>query len=650
MRLQDGLIAFWAMDENGGDTLASLVNACQAATLAGTTPPIWTTMFIAGSPRSALTFNGVSSYVDLTSNVCYKPLTGFSVSCWFARSVSANGVKQFLLCGRAAAPSGAYAYDWSLLLDTDNKLTIDPFNVAVIKSPSAVTNGNVHHVVFTWSGPVTHVTKIYLDNVLVLIDSTTWTSWYGYSATGGFTNDSSYNTPAVMGKNTWAVTNWYKGKLGPTGVWNRELTADEVASLYATPVPVIDNTPAVRPDYGFHPVMTDGPAELNARWAASPLAEMIGPRTWEHVLTVNSGGGADYETIAEAVAAANAAGTSSTDRYAVLIADGSYDEQVSLWTSGACWIDLIGQSKGGVRWDYSVDDSNYPLVTSRANTLVAHLSLTHTGNPSLYSIHNDGLALDGDYSRTAIFLDLDFPSMSTSRVHQSIGSGYRATGDQFWYLGLDCESTLYNHANQGANAAPNHTYILDCNTGCYTAPGHAPLEGINWQTYNSGQPDAVVVRGGTHRGTNYGLNVNNGGTPPEALSVVLTDGATLVGGKQNVMAQGRSFTDLANSGGVVTSATYSFGSYDKFQALVITGGAGWTLGTYTIDSVAAGAATLHTNPGGSTGGVGYLVSNRVFDTLGRPYPAANRVLRGIDRGDGTPGTLAATQGLLRLGR
>lgn len=56
---------------------------------------------------------------------------------------------------------------------------------------------------------------------------------------------------------------------------------------------------------------------------------------------------------------------------------------------------------------------------------------------------------------------------------------------------------------------------------------------------------------------------------------------------------------------IVTSASYTFVSGDVGRTLNVTSGTGWTVGAYTINSVASGAATLSSSPAatGTTGGV-----------------------------------------------
>jgi hypothetical protein len=75
------------------------------------------------------------------------------------------------------------------------------------------------------------------------------------------------------------------------------------------------------------------------------------------------------------------------------------------------------------------------------------------------------------------------------------------------------------------------------------------------------------------------------------------------------------YNDLAlSSTYVVTSALQPFQSSAVGVNLVITGGVGWTPGTYVIQSVSGGNATLLASPGTPTlsGGQGYLVPNSAW--------------------------------------
>jgi hypothetical protein len=81
------------------------------------------------------------------------------------------------------------------------------------------------------------------------------------------------------------------------------------------------------------------------------------------------------------------------------------------------------------------------------------------------------------------------------------------------------------------------------------------------------------------------------------------------------------FTDLAVDGAVntrITSASHSFGSADL--SVVVTGGTGWTPGTYTIGSLSSNAANLSTSPAavGSTGGKGSIVRSTGYSRVALP--------------------------------
>jgi hypothetical protein len=112
-------------------------------------------------------------------------------------------------------------------------------------------------------------------------------------------------------------------------------------------------------------------------------------------------------------------------------------------------------------------------------------------------------------------------------------------------------------------------------------------------------------------------------TPPAKLYLgLLTSipsrlGQTEVAATQNL----KGFTDLTVDGAVntrISSASHPFVAAD--QSVTITGGAGWTAGTYTIGSITGTAANLNKTPAAAAtaGGVGIIVRSTGYARTALP--------------------------------
>ena len=123
MTLQDGLIAFYPLDETSGTTLRSLVWTGIDGSYTGG-PNVSPNSL--GNGLAALLLNGTNQRVDLTQDPCFSPTGGFSISAWVRWAGSGNAY-QFIACG-----PGGWAYPWALYLH-NGKPAIDPFTVAVLE-------------------------------------------------------------------------------------------------------------------------------------------------------------------------------------------------------------------------------------------------------------------------------------------------------------------------------------------------------------------------------------------------------------------------------------------------------------------------------------------------------------------------------------
>jgi hypothetical protein len=196
----NGPVAWWKFDEGTGTIAYDSVDT-NNGTIYGAT---WTTGKLAG----ALSFNGTSNYVNCGSGASnYDNIT---VSAWM--QTSTNGV---LVSNRYN--SGGYGTWYTL---SSSNIEIGDNSQGGYKSLTFNTptlDGLWHHIVYTKDG-VNHA--IYVDGSLD----------QGFNSNA----DISWSQPLYIGKR-WNKTSgigWFAGIIDDVRIYNRALTADEVASLY----------------------------------------------------------------------------------------------------------------------------------------------------------------------------------------------------------------------------------------------------------------------------------------------------------------------------------------------------------------------------------------------------------------------------------
>jgi hypothetical protein len=184
--------------------------------------------YVAGKVGQAFSFDGVNSYVQLPLNLFPYPTSGtgnapFSFELWFA--TSAGGV---ILGQQNTAPftppTGAIP---AVYIGTDGKLYSQMFwkgSVDPTVSATPVNDGGFHHAAVTYDGANE---VVFLDGVAIGGSSfvqQVYAGSYQYQIGTGY----SANWPAGNG-------GWYSfnGLLDEVSLYNRALSSDEVASIYA---------------------------------------------------------------------------------------------------------------------------------------------------------------------------------------------------------------------------------------------------------------------------------------------------------------------------------------------------------------------------------------------------------------------------------
>ncbi|MCZ4102531.1 LamG-like jellyroll fold domain-containing protein [Streptomyces sp. H39-C1] len=221
--------SYWRLNEAAGSTTAAssvLANeqtdasTYNAVTLGSASSPL------TGSTATAATFNGSSSYVRLPQSLVTGQ-TYLSISLWFKTSVDGGLLftEQNTALGTSPAPSQATS---SLYVGTDGKLHGGFYYGAIqgITSTAKVDNNTWHHAVLSAAGTTQ---TLYLDGtaqgsvsgaILNLAQS------YAYLGAG-------YSTGLWPGLPA-AGTRYFNGSIADVSLYDRQLTATQVAGLRTT--------------------------------------------------------------------------------------------------------------------------------------------------------------------------------------------------------------------------------------------------------------------------------------------------------------------------------------------------------------------------------------------------------------------------------
>ena len=161
-----------------------------------------------------------------------------SVSTW-ARATSlasAGNSSRFLINWRGdtyAVEPWIFDMQWKYVASNPNNiwftnLDLDYDYRRAIDSATAPSTSTWYHIVGTYAN---NVSKLYVDGTLTATDSTGGGTMSGFESTT--TMPFAIGTPA-FDKGSVGSTTGHAGQVGATGIWDVELTADEVATLYGS--------------------------------------------------------------------------------------------------------------------------------------------------------------------------------------------------------------------------------------------------------------------------------------------------------------------------------------------------------------------------------------------------------------------------------
>ncbi|NUT18777.1 MAG: Teneurin-1 [Hamadaea sp.] len=383
--LDAGPRSYWRLAEAAGAAKATSTVLDNAGTDAATYKNVTLSQpgSLPGSSATAAGFNGTSSYVEMPAKLV-TAASYQSLSMWF-KTTTPEGVLFSYQKDPITNGTSSANYVPALYVGTSGKLHAEFWNGAsasAMSSPNAVTDGAWHHVVLAAAGDTQ---TLYLDGTAVgtvaglikLADaSSTAHEYVGAGYIGGSWPDQPHPGEAVA--------TYFAGSISDVALFDRTLTAADVASLRGTAsaaahplTKIVRPSGATATQISYDPVsgvVTQVIDEHNGTWKISTPA--VAGSSQIYAASVLSGGPADYlrmnETgVSEAVnevnggvatyntvtlgspgpfADATAAKFNGTTSYLQLAATeipGTAPDSVSMWFTMPS-----GSTKGGVLYAY----------------------------------------------------------------------------------------------------------------------------------------------------------------------------------------------------------------------------------------------------------------------------------------------------------
>jgi hypothetical protein len=218
--VHDNLIAQWKLNEGGGTDTSDFSGNANHGTLSGS--PAWTT---GPDATGALSFDGTDDYVivDNETNFDFDYDDAFSVTAWVNWDSSVSG-PPLPVFSKAKTFGNQEGID--IRVDSLNALLkayfVNASGIAISggTSVNSLTADTWHFVAVTYDGSqdASGIT-LYIDNASGVVEGSA-------ASSGSMLNDN----PAWIGRS--APGGYFKGDIDDVRVYNRELTAGEVATLF----------------------------------------------------------------------------------------------------------------------------------------------------------------------------------------------------------------------------------------------------------------------------------------------------------------------------------------------------------------------------------------------------------------------------------
>lgn len=202
--LDSGKVAHWPLDESAGTTAKDLVGVSNGTTV---NAPVW-----------APTAGQVGGTLD--------NLSALTIVGWIRPDTLGEGPSLGRIIGKTS--TNTTTGGWTLNLDTTNRLTFDvDYATTDFRRRAAnnsITLGQWQQVAVTWTGSATATNaKLYVNGVETSYATTT-------NGTGGRVNDAAQSIS--IGNPPGLTDRSFDGKIDNVRIYNRVLTATEIAALY----------------------------------------------------------------------------------------------------------------------------------------------------------------------------------------------------------------------------------------------------------------------------------------------------------------------------------------------------------------------------------------------------------------------------------
>jgi len=209
---KSGLVSYWRLDETTGTSIADSVG-----TNTGTSANNASTMTTGGKVGNALDFNGSSDYINIDGVETWDNYNESTISMWIKSNDKTQTNKYMYMEGSSTNNNSFFG-----IAIVNNHLYSFARNAAAetifTEEASTELNETWHHVVVVRT-QTNYI--LYLDGVLEDSDTFTWE-----------TIDSDKTTLGCTGRLS-GYANLFNGAIDEVCIFNRALSANEVASLYA---------------------------------------------------------------------------------------------------------------------------------------------------------------------------------------------------------------------------------------------------------------------------------------------------------------------------------------------------------------------------------------------------------------------------------
>ena len=222
-----GLVGYWTFD--GKDTVWTSSTAATTLDKSGSgNTGTLTNMSRAASPTEgklgqALTFNGSnSSYISVGTGLAFSKTTPFSGSAWINTT---NGINRTIVSNYTYATSPGWVFELGVATSANKPyfliINANAMNGRVVYGSTNLNDGRWHHVAFTYSGAND------ASGILLYVDGSAETLTTLINTDPGTLVD----TGIKIGQFAPNL-NFFDGKMDDVRIYNRALSAGEVAGLY----------------------------------------------------------------------------------------------------------------------------------------------------------------------------------------------------------------------------------------------------------------------------------------------------------------------------------------------------------------------------------------------------------------------------------